>query len=388
MKRLISAALCLALALGLMAGCGSLEDVDLGESAAPENTGAGDASSLQLDWDAARAKHELDATVLTVDGENADWGEFFYWLYYCYTNYVNDMGAVTDFSTPYIYNSEMTIGEMLIDAAKSYCVQYHALDVNARKEGVELTKEDEEALQALLESDIKEIAGEDGTEEELFAALEETYVSRELYELMNRTAALYSRAYNTLYGGTGEKLTEQEVKDFADEYSFMTAKHILIQTTDAEGEPIDEAAKAEKLAEAEEIYAQLEGKSGQELESAFDALMQEKSEDTGLAAFPDGYCFTADDMVTEFSEAVAALEPGQLSGIVESSFGYHIILRMPLTAEDRVLQFDSTGTPYTIRAVAAANLYEARLNGWIENAETVWAAEFEDLDLNELFDLN
>ena len=388
MKRLISAALCLALALGLMAGCGSLEDVDLGVSAAPENTGAGDASSLQLDWDAARAKHELDATVLTVDGENADWGEFFYWLYYCYTNYVNDMGAVTDFSTPYIYNSEMTIGEMLIDAAKSYCVQYHALDVNARTEGVELTKEDEEALQALLESDIKEIAGEDGTEEELFAALEETYVSRELYELMNRTAALYSRAYNTLYGGTGEKLTEQEVKDFADEYSFMTAKHILIQTTDAEGEPIDEAAKAEKLAEAEEIYAQLEGKSGQELESAFDALMQEKSEDTGLAAFPDGYCFTADDMVTEFSEAVAALEPGQLSGIVESSFGYHIILRMPLTAEDRVLQFDSTGTPYTIRAVAAANLYEARLNGWIENAETVWAAEFEDLDLNELFDLN
>ncbi len=388
MKRLISAALCLALALGLMAGCGSLEDVDLGVSAAPENTGAGDASSLQLDWDAARAKHELDATVLTVDGENADWGEFFYWLYYCYTNYVNDMGAVTDFSTPYIYNSEMTIGEMLIDAAKSYCVQYHALDVNARKEGVELTKEDEEALQALLESDIKEIAGEDGTEEELFAALEEAYVSRELYELMNRTAALYSRAYNTLYGGTGEKLTEQEVKDFADEYSFMTAKHILIQTTDAEGEPIDEAAKAEKLAEAEEIYAQLEGKSGQELESAFDALMQEKSEDTGLAAFPDGYCFTADDMVTEFSEAVAALEPGQLSGIVESSFGYHIILRMPLTAEDRVLQFDSTGTPYTIRAVAAANLYEARLNGWIENAETVWAAEFEDLDLNELFDLN
>ena len=132
MKRLISAALCLALALGLMAGFGSLEDVDLGVIAAPENTGSGDASSLQLDWDAARAKHELDATVLTVDGENADWGEFFYWLYYCYTNYVNDMGAVTDFSTPYIYDSEMTIGEMLIDAAKSYCVQYHALDVNAR----------------------------------------------------------------------------------------------------------------------------------------------------------------------------------------------------------------------------------------------------------------
>ena len=71
-RMIANAALCLALALGLMAGCGSLEDVDLGVSAAPENTGAGDASSLQLDWDAARAKHELDATVLTVDGENVE----------------------------------------------------------------------------------------------------------------------------------------------------------------------------------------------------------------------------------------------------------------------------------------------------------------------------
>ena len=73
MKRLISAALCLALALGLMAGCGSLEDVDLGVSAAPENTGAGDASSLQLDWDAARAKHELYATVDVYKRQHPAW---------------------------------------------------------------------------------------------------------------------------------------------------------------------------------------------------------------------------------------------------------------------------------------------------------------------------
>lgn len=386
MKKLIAACLCLTLSLGLLAGCGSVDD-GTGASEPPESAEPDDAGSLQLDWAAAREKHDLEDVVLTVDGSDADWGEFFYWLYYCYTQYNSNYGTISDFDTPYIYDENMTMGEMLIDAAKSYCVQYHALEVNAGKAGVELTEEDEAALQELLKSDIKEIAGEDGTEDELFAALEETFVSRELYEFMNRTAALYSRAYTTLYGGAGEKLTEQEVTDFASEYGFVTAKHILIQTTDAEGEPLDDEAKAEKRAEIEDIYSQLAGKSGEELEAAFDELMQEKSEDTGLAAFPDGYCFSSGEMAEEFETAAQALEPGQMSEIVESSFGYHIILRLPLTPEDKVMRFDSSGTPYTIRAVAAANIYDAKISEWIQNAETVWAPDFENLDLKELFGL-
>ena len=380
--------MCFALALGLLAGCGSLDEVELDVSEPPTaSTEPTDTAALELDWDAAREKYDPETTVLTVDGDEVNWGEFFYWLIYCYTSYAASMGAVSDFDTPYIYDNSMTIGSMLKDAAKSYCVQYHALEVNAAKEGVELTEEDEEALQALLESDIKDIVGEDGTEEELFATLDEIYVSRELYDFMNRAAALYSRAYTTLYGGAGEKLTEQEVMDKAQEYGYMTAKHILILTTDSEGEALDEAAKAGKLAEAQDVYDQLKDKSGEELETAFDTLMQEKSEDTGLASFPDGYCFTTGEMVEEFETATAALEPGQLSEIVESDFGYHIILRLPLTPEDKVMQFDSAGTPYTIRAVVAANLYNDRFSGWIENAETSWSAGFEDLDLKELFGL-
>ncbi len=368
MKRLISVLICLALALGLMSGCGSQEAVEEG-----------------LDWDAARAKYEPDAVVLTVDGAEADWAEFFYWLYTCYNDYCSENGEITDLNAPSAYDAGMTVGELLIDAAKGYCVQYHALEVNAEKEGVRLTEEDEASLQALLESDISSVAGEDGTQEEFFDILAETYVSPELYDFINRMAALYSRAFTTLYGSSGEKLTEQQVQDFAEEYGFMTAKHILIQTTDAEGEPLDDAAKAEKLEQAEAIYAQLEGKSGEELEEAFDALMQENSEDTGLAAFPDGYCFSSGEMVEAFETAAAALEPGQMSEIVESPFGYHIILREPLRAEDRVMRFDSAGTPYTIRAVAAANLYDSQQMGWAENAETSWAPGFEDLDINDIF---
>lgn len=373
MKRIVSVILSLTLALGLMAGCGAAAQD-------PEDP-------AELDWDALRAKYDLGTEVLSIDGETADWGEFFYWLFYSYKNYVKETGEITDFDAPYIYDESLTVGEMLIDAAKGFCVQYHALSVNAAKEGVELTEEDEAALQEAQESEMLQLVGEDGTEEEFFELLDEAYVSRELFDLMNRTAALYSRAYTTLYGGAGEKLTEQEVLDFAEENGFMTAKHILIRTTDDEGEPLDEAAKAEKRAVAEELYAGLKDKSGAELEEAFDALMQEKSEDTGLAAFPDGYCFTSGEMLEAFETATAALEPGQMSWIVESDFGYHIILRLPLTPEDRVMKFDSDGTPYTIRAMAAVNLYEARRLGWIENADVSWAPGFEDLEIKEMFGL-
>lgn len=90
----------------------------------------------------------------------------------------------------------------------------------------------------------------------------------------------------------------------------IRARHLLIgkNTPDAK-------------AKAEELLKQLQGGAD------FATLAKEKSEDTGSGARGgDLGVFSRGRMVPPFEEAAFALQkPGELSGLVETQFGYHII---------------------------------------------------------------
>lgn len=86
----------------------------------------------------------------------------------------------------------------------------------------------------------------------------------------------------------------------------------------------------------------------------FAALAREHSQDPGSAAQGgDLGVFTADQMVEPFAEAVLALEPGQLSDVVETPFGLHLIRLTerlpPPTYEERYpeLKRQAEGLPRT-----------------------------------------
>ena len=66
----------------------------------------------------------------------------------------------------------------------------------------------------------------------------------------------------------------------------------------------------------------------------FDPLLTIYGEDPGMAANPGGYLFGPGDMVAEFEAGTKALQPGQISQPIQSSYGWHIILRLPLTQAD------------------------------------------------------
>src|SRR5699024_824197 len=66
----------------------------------------------------------------------------------------------------------------------------------------------------------------------------------------------------------------------------------------------------------------------------FDEIAKEKSDDTG-SSMNGGKLglVTKGQMVPEFEEALFELEPGEISDVVKSDFGYHIIKRLATSKE-------------------------------------------------------
>lgn len=130
---------------------------------------------------------------------------------------------------------------------------------------------------------------------------------------------------------------DPEVRTFYDgnkprfrEEASVRASHILIRVE----QNADAAVRAKAKSQVEGLRAQL-------LKGAeFSALAKQHSQDPGSA--PNGGdlgFFTKGRMVPAFEEAAFATQPGGLSGIVETPFGYHVI-KVTETKPARELGFD------------------------------------------------
>ena len=128
-----------------------------------------------------------------------------------------------------------------------------------------------------------------------------------LLEIEYRTSALNNFLYQSYLPDKAD-IEEYRSTAFGD---YMAAKHILVSDKEKAADILNEI------------------KNGAD----FDELMNEYSEDPGLYTNPDGYVFTDGEMIEEFEAAVKKLKVGEVSGIVESEFGYHIIKRIEIPAE-------------------------------------------------------
>lgn len=93
------------------------------------------------------------------------------------------------------------------------------------------------------------------------------------------------------------------------------ARHILFRVAESD----DAGTRAEKKKKAEEVLA-LAREGGD-----FGALAEQYSEDSTAARGGDLGFFSRGAMVEPFDNAVFALQPGEVSGVVETVFGFHII---------------------------------------------------------------
>lgn len=352
------------------------------------------ASVPQLDFEALRESHDPDEIVMTVDGNDVTWEEYFYWLYYSgvqVNNYINQMASyMSAYGMDISWDdaaddSGVSFKDYVVQLAEENIRQIYSIKRFAAENDVTLTSENIKAIEEQRKADMENICGGEVSDEEFADALMETYyLPVKVYDDMNEINYLYQNCFAKLYGENGELIGDDAAEKYIEDNGYLNATHILLMTIDpSTGEALDDAAVAEKKELAEKLAAELaEIKDVEKLQERFAELKQEYCEDTGKETYPDGYIFTPGTMVTEFEDTVKALEDYQVSEPVLSKYGYHIIMRLPLTV-DSVLKTSDAGTELNARALAANQKYGEELDACYDEMEVEYKGGFENYSIAE-----
>ncbi len=200
--------------------------------------------------------------------------------------------------------------EVVTELFHDEIIRNHAVMAECNAYGITLTEEEQKEIDWGVAELISSFGGKDTFDE----ALIQYYMTEWLYNYQSALSYFYEKLFE-YYKENGQILNEDtEVRAMLEGDDFIRCKHILIMN-DA-GDDV-----AANRAQADDLLTRLQ--NGED----FDTLMNEYSEDTGLAGNPGGYYFFRGEMVAEFEDASFALAEGELSGVVESTYGYHIILR-------------------------------------------------------------
>lgn len=172
-----------------------------------------------------------------------------------------------------------------------------------------------------VDLELETIRANFATQEEFQLALSNLGVSEEELELdIAKSLAIQTLLEEQVLASI--EVSDDEARSFYVENEEMftqpdqvRARHILISTQGIE----DEEAVLEARDRAEDLRGQLDDGAD------FAELAQEHSEGPSASRGGDLGLFGRGQMVPPFEEAAFALEPGEISDIVETQFGYHII---------------------------------------------------------------
>lgn len=336
-KRLGATALALVLALSALSGCGGKSNG--GSASSGSNNSSGDSSQIApmdlsqiTDPYMAVSGLAADEAVITVGDRSITAADYLYWLNRIIDNYLSQFGGMM---TTLPWDVEMmdglTFAQYMLEQAADMAVFHSTLRQLAQTEGLS----PDPSIAAGLYDEYADMVIQAGSNENrVIHTLWASMLTKELLITLNENSDLYTQLQELYYGeSSGHYPTDAEVNAYLDENGYFRVKHILLKTTDEDNEPLEEVEIARKKVTADDLLAQL--RASEDPITLFDRLMNEYSEDGGLATNPDGYIFdAADSLVGGFREATLALAVGEISDVVETDYGYHIMLRLPIDPAD------------------------------------------------------
>ena len=275
----------------------------------------GGVSSMMIHY---KPLNEGAETVLTVNGDAVAADEYSGYMLYnmqYYASMYAQMGLTDLWS-----NKDMakSLGASMPEAAEQQAIYARVVMQKFNELGLKLSYNEQKEMASVRRNSIAN-TGKDA----YLNQIAQFGFSDQTYQNFMYISQCYQALNDYYFGENGVNTPSDEDIQKYYEDNYITAKHILITTVDpASGETkrTDEEAKKEAQSILDRINA------GED----FDTLMNQYSEDTGLSNNPNGYTFTEGQMVTEFYDGAKALAEDEVSELVKSSYGYHIIKRVKL----------------------------------------------------------
>ena len=275
----------------------------------------GGVSSMMIHY---KPLNEGAETVLTVNGDAVTADEYSGYMLYnmqYYASMYAQMGLTDLWS-----NEDMakSLGASMPEAAEQQAIYARVVMQKFNELGLKLSYNEQKEMASVRRNSIANT-----TKDAYLNQIAQFGFSDQTYQNFMYISQCYQALNDYYFGENGVNTPSDEDIQKYYEDNYITAKHILITTVDpASGETkrTDEEAKKEAQSILDRINA------GED----FDTLMNQYSEDTGLSNNQNGYTFTEGQMVTEFYDGAKALAEDEVSELVKSSYGYHIIKRVKL----------------------------------------------------------
>lgn len=324
----------------------------------------GGVSSMMIHY---KPLNEGAETVLTVNGDAVAADEYSGYMLYnmqYYASMYAQMGLTDLWS-----NKDMakSLGASMPEAAEQQAIYARVVMQKFNELGLKLSYNEQKEMASVRRNSIAN-TGKDA----YLNQIAQFGFSDQTYQNFMYISQCYQALNDYYFGENGVNTPSDEDIQKYYEDNYITAKHILITTVDpASGETkrTDEEAKKEAQSILDRINA------GED----FDTLMNQYSEDTGLSNNPNGYTFTEGQMLTEFYDGAKALAEDEVSELVKSSYGYHIIKRVKLD-DSQLDNFKSD----IVSAISGS--MDELLKQWIDEAQVETTDLYSSITYENVYD--
>jgi len=327
-----------------------------------------------IDFDAAITSFPPDTILIKAGDHTLTWADMYFFLFRSVVNLVQTFQSSFDWSET--LDDGTTIADLVMDISTEEALTFIVYAYGIKALDITISDDDLEMFYA----DIDSMVASYDSKEDFEKALRDNngFYNFEVFERLLKTEFAAGFMITELYGEEADSFPDEKVADFVVRNEYMMAKHILRLKTGVDDDT--------PLKESEEILKQLRKRvNDDDFLDFFDELMQENSEDPGSEALPEGYLFQPFEMVQPFAEATASLELGELSDIVETEYGFHIILRLPVDYDDTPYSLASAGQYNSLRQLAALEDFDSIMQGWRNELSIEYTPEYHAINVADIF---